>query len=375
MPINKRHTRIYLAIIAGFAVLVYLLSPILAPFLIAAFLSYLGDPVVDRLQSRGMNRTLGVSIVFLVMTLLGLLCLLVAAPLIESQIRIAIKSIPQLGIWINTEMVPFLERLSGLEMPTINVGTLTSTAAKHWNQLGGVVGVMANWLGSSTQMMLSWIAFATIVPVVTFYLLRDWDVLLVKIKQLIPRQFEPKIAALAREVDEVLSQFLRGQLLVMLAQMIYFSVALTLVGLDLALLIGVLAGAVSFVPYLGAIIGIGSGVLAALMQYHELMPIVWVLLVFGIGQALETMVLTPLLVGDRIGLHPVAVIFSVMAGGQLFGLVGVLIALPVAAVITVLLRHAHELYLGSTLYSHDSGTEIAAAPPLEEKQEPDLPPA
>lgn len=361
MTINKRHTQIYLAAIAGFALLVYLLSPILAPFLIAAFLSYLGDPLVDRLQSRGMSRTAGVLIVFLVMNLLGLSCLLLAAPLIENQIRIVITSIPQLGIWINTELVPFLESLSGLEVPTLNVGTLTSAAAKHWNQLGGVVGVLAHWLGSSTQLMLNWIAFATIVPVVTFYLLRDWDLLLLKIKQLIPRQFEPTITALAREVDEVLAQFLRGQLLVMLAQMVYFSLALTLVGLDLALLIGVMAGAVSFVPYLGAIIGIGSGVLAALMQYHELMPIIWVLLVFGIGQALETMLLTPLLVGDRIGLHPVAVIFAVMAGGQLFGLVGVLIALPVAAVITVLLRHAHELYLGSSLYSHDPNVDLATS--------------
>ncbi len=361
MPVNQRNNRIYLAIVIAFSALVYLLSPILAPFLIAAFLSYLGDPLVDRLHRRGLSRTLGVIIVFLGMTLLGLLCLLVAAPLIEGQIRIVIRSIPQLGDWINTAMVPFLESISGLTIPTVNVGTLTAAAAKHWNQLGGVVGVLAGWLGSSTQVMLSWIAFATIVPVVTFYLLRDWDVLLAKINQLIPRQFEPKITALAREVDEVLAQFLRGQLLVMLAQMVYFSVALSLVGLDLALLIGISAGAVSFVPYLGAVIGIGSGVLAALMQYHELMPVVWVLVVFGIGQALESMVLTPLLVGDRIGLHPVAVIFAVMAGGQLFGLVGVLIALPVAAVITVLLRHAHEFYLGSTLYSQDAGADSTAA--------------
>ncbi len=359
MPLSKRNNRIYLAIIIGFAALVYLLSPILAPFLIAAFLSYLGDPLVDRLHRRGMSRTLGVIIVFLTMTSLGLLCLLVAAPLIESQIRIVIRSIPQLGDWINTEMVPFLESVSGLTVPTVNVSTLTAAAAKHWNQLGGVVGVLAGWLGSSTQVMLSWIAFATIVPVVTFYLLRDWDLLLAKINQLIPRQFEPKIAALAHEVDEVLSQFLRGQLLVMLAQMVYFSLALSLVGLDLALLIGITAGAVSFVPYLGAIIGIGSGVLAALMQYQELMPVVWVLVVFGIGQALESMVLTPLLVGDRIGLHPVAVIFAVMAGGQLFGLVGVLIALPVAAVITVLLRHAHEFYLSSSLYSNEPDDAVA----------------
>lgn len=350
MPAEHHHTRIYLAVCAVIAGLIYVLSPILAPFLIAAFLAYLGDPLVDRLESRGMGRTAGVAIVFTSMTVFGVVALLLAAPLIESQVRTLIQGIPQFGAWINGEAVPFLESLLGLDLPTINVGTLTGAAARHWDQIGGIVGVLANWLGDSTQMMLSWLAFATIVPVVTFYLLRDWDILLVKVNGLIPRQFEPKIASLAKEVDVVLAEFFRGQLLLMLAQAVYFSLGLALVGLDLALLIGVLAGAVSFVPYLGAIIGVSAGVLAAIMQFHELLPVIWVLLVFGIGQALEGMVLQPLLVGDRIGLHPVAVIFAVMAGGQLFGFVGVLIALPVAAVITVLLRHFHELYIGSTLY-------------------------
>jgi predicted PurR-regulated permease PerM len=351
MPAEKHRTRIYLAIVAVFALLVYLLAPILAPFLIAAFLAYLGDPLVDRLEARCMGRTAGVAIVFSAMTVFGVSALLLTAPLIESQILVVIKVIPQLGSWINGVVVPFLDSLSGFTMPTINVGTITGAAAEHWDKVGGIVGVLASWLGNSTQLMFNWVAFATIVPVVTFYLLRDWDILMAKLNGLLPRQFEPTITMLAKEVDDVLAQFLRGQLLLMLAQGVYFSVGLALVGLDLALLIGLLAGAVSFVPYLGAIIGVSAGVLAATMQFHELLPVIWVLVVFGIGQALEGMVLQPLLVGDRIGLHPVAVIFAVMAGGQLFGFVGVLIALPVAAVITVLLSHVQELYLNSALYA------------------------
>lgn len=377
MPAEKHRTRIYLAIVAVFAIMVYLLAPILAPFLIAAFLAYLGDPLVDRLEARGMGRTSGVAIVFSAMTLCGVTALLLTAPLIESQIRVVIKMIPQLGAWINDVMVPFLESLSGFDLHTINVGTITGAAAQHWDKMGGIVGVLASWLGDSTQLMVNWVAFATIVPVVTFYLLRDWDILVAKVNGLIPRQFEPTITMLAKEVDEVLSQFLRGQLFLMLAQGVYFSIGLSLIGLDLALLIGSLAGAVSFVPYLGAIIGVGAGVLAATMQFHELLPVIWVLLVFGIGQALEGMVLQPLLVGDRIGLHPVAVIFAVMAGGQLFGFVGVLIALPVAAVITVLLRHVQELYLNSVLYGpqmvaeqvHDPEPELE----LELEKKPDKP--
>ena len=371
MPAEKHRTRIYLAIVAVFALLVYLLAPILAPFLIAAFLAYLGDPLVDRLEARGMGRTAGVAIVFSVMTVFGVSALLLTAPLIESQIRVVIKVIPQLGSWINGVVVPFLESLSGFTMPTINVGTITGAAAEHWDKVGGIVGVLASWLGNSTQLMFNWVAFATIVPVVTFYLLRDWDILMAKINGLLPRQFEPTITMLAKEVDDVLAQFLRGQLLLMLAQGVYFSVGLALVGLDLALLIGLLAGAVSFVPYLGAIIGVSAGVLAATMQFHELWPVIWVLVVFGIGQALEGMVLQPLLVGDRIGLHPVAVIFAVMAGGQLFGFVGVLIALPVAAVTTVLLSHVQELYLNSALYAPQSLAEEASSGEPESEAGPD----
>ena len=166
-----------------------------------------------------------------------------------------------------------------------------------------------------------------------------------------PRPYERLVIKLAKQCDEVLAEFLRGQLLVMLALAVLYSVGLWIVGLEFFLLIGMLAGLVSFVPYLGFIVGIGVAGIAGFMQFHDIIHLVYILIVFGVGQIIEGMVLSPLLVGDRIGLHPVAVIFAVMAGGQLFGIVGVLVALPVAAVIVVLLRHVHERYLESNLYT------------------------
>ena len=181
--------------------------------------------------------------------------------------------------------------------------------------------------------------------------MRDWDVLVAKVHDLLPRRVADTASKLAGEVDTVLSAFVRGQFYVMLALGCIYSIGLWITGLDLALLIGMLAGLVSFVPYLGSIVGIVMACIAAMVQFHELISLVPVVIVFMVGQALEGMVLTPMLVGDKIGLHPVAVMFAVMAGGQLFGFLGILLALPVASVIMVLLRHVHDLYRYSDFYS------------------------
>jgi predicted PurR-regulated permease PerM len=200
--------------------------------------------------------------------------------------------------------------------------------------------------------LLAWLANLVLIPVVTFYLLRDWDILIARIDELLPRQYQPIVAKLAKDSDDVLASFLRGQFMVMLALGAIYSVGLWFIDLKLALLIGMMAGLVSFVPYLGFILGIIAASVAVLLQTQELMQLIPVFIVFGIGQALEGMVLTPLLVGDRIGLHPVAVIFAVLAGGQLFGFVGILLALPVAAVLAVLLRYAHGQYKSSSIFNN-----------------------
>ena len=201
--------------------------------------------------------------------------------------------------------------------------------------------------------LAAWVANLILVPVVTFYLLRDWDVMMAKVNRLLPRNIEPKVSLWASECDEVLGAFMKGQLLVMFALGVIYAIGLWLVGLDLALLVGMIAGLASIVPYMGFIIGIVVAGVAAFIQFQDPVVLAYVGAVFMVGQMLEGMLLTPLLVGDRIGLHPVAVIFAIMAGGQLFGFVGILLALPVAAVIMVLLRHLHERYKSSSLYVTD----------------------
>jgi predicted PurR-regulated permease PerM len=193
--------------------------------------------------------------------------------------------------------------------------------------------------------------------VVTFYLLRDWDIMKARVAALLPRDQAPAVTRLAAECEAVLAAFFRGQLLVMACLAVFYSLGLSIVGLDNAVAIGVIVGLLGFVPYLGIATGITLALLSALLQGGEPWLPLWVLLVFGLGHLLESWVLTPRLVGGRIGLHPVLVIFAILAGGELFGFVGVLLALPAAAAGTVFVRHARERYLQSDLYKGSGGGE------------------
>jgi predicted PurR-regulated permease PerM len=210
---------------------------------------------------------------------------------------------------------------------------------------------MLGYLSRSGFALIAWIANIVLVPFLTFYFLRDWDLLKERVAALVPRDHIGTVSRLAKESDQVLGAFLRGQFSVMVVLGVLYAVGLWAVGLDLGLLIGFIAGLVSFVPYLGPATGVILGVLAALVQYGDWAHVALVLGVFGIGQTIESYVLTPRMVGDKIGLHPVAVVFAIMAGGQLFGFLGVLLALPVAAIANVLLRYAHERYKHSRLYA------------------------
>lgn len=331
--------------------LLYLLAPVLTPFLVAALLAYLGDPLVDWLERHRLSRTLAVIIVFAGMFILGLLLLLIMVPLIERQLVAFIRGFPEFINWLQNTVIPMLAGIFGFDASVINLESLKNTVVANWQDIGDVAGRMLLKLSQSGQALFVWMAYLLLIPVVTFYLLRDWDYLVKQIQSLVPRRHVAMASKLAKDCDNVLSEFLRGQLLVMLTLGIIYTTGLWIIGLEFALLIGMLAGLVSFVPYLGFIVGIIAAFIAALMQFNELLPLFYVVLVFGFGQAVESMVLSPLLVGDRIGLHPVAVIFAVMAGGQLFGFMGVLLALPVAAVIMVVLRYLHEQYLDSNFYT------------------------
>jgi len=341
------------AFIAGSAWLVYLLAPVLMPFAFAAMLAYLGDPLTDKLETYQLSRTKAVLVVFAVMTLVFVLILLLLVPLLEYQIEHFVSSLPDYVAWLNETVIPWAQRRFRLGIRPVNLSQIVNLIKGHWEQAGGIAATVMTSVSHSGGVIAEWLMNLLLIPVVTFYLLRDWDGLVVKVHDLLPRRIAPTAAKLASEVDTVLAAFVRGQLYVMLALGCIYSIGLWMTGLDLALLIGMLAGLVSFVPYLGAIVGIVTACVAALVQFHELIHLVPVAIVFIIGQSLEGMVLTPMLVGDKIGLHPVAVMFAVLAGGQLFGFLGILLALPVASVIMVLLRHVHELYRYSDFYARE----------------------
>lgn len=340
----------WLSILLVSGLLVYLLAPVLTPFMVAIIFAYIGDPLVDRLEALKLKRTLAVVIVFFVLSMFAVIGFIILIPMIERQIVILGQKIPSYIEAVQTQLLPWLNEKFGFEQE-LDVISIKQSLQDSLKQTGGIASTVMGYLTHSGAVLAGWLVNLVLIPVVTFYLLRDWDVLLARIRELIPRKSLPVISRLASSSDEVLGAFLRGQLLVMLALSIIYSVGLWIIGLELALLSGLIAGLVSFVPYLGFIVGIIVAGIAAVMQFQDIIHLVYVAIVFGIGQLAEGTLLTPKLVGDRIGLHPVAVIFAVMAGGQLFGFVGVLLALPVAAVIAVVLRYLHERYKDSAMYS------------------------
>lgn len=331
-----------------------LLSPILTPFVLAALLAWLGDPLVDRLELNGRTRNQAVVLVFTLMTLLVVLGLLILLPMLERQVRTLVTALPGYGDWLMGTALPWLENRTGLQLVSwLDPDRLIALVQDHWERAGGVAATVVSYVSRSGFAMLAWVANIVLLPVIAFFFLRDWDKLVERVASLIPRAHIDTVSQLARASSDVLSGFLRGQFLVMLILGVMYGIGLWAVGLELGLLIGVIAGLFTFIPYLGPATGVFFGVIAALVQYGDWKHVVGVLAVFGVGQVIESYWLTPKLVGDRIGLHPVAVIFAVLAGGQLFGFLGMLLALPVAAVANVLLRYVGDRYTHSRLYAGD----------------------
>lgn len=349
--INKQWYILALVILTGY--LVYLLSPILTPFAVGALLAYLFDPLADKLETWKLSRSLAVAVVFLVITVIVIGVALLLVPALERQISSFIKNLPLYFEWLRNNINPWLQSTFGLKTNFFDMSELTQLIKSHWESAGGIAQSVLSSVTKSGLVIVNWFMNFLLIPVVTFYLLRDWDIITERVSQLVPRPYYNRVSNISSDANTVLSSFLRGQLSVMLALGTIYTVGLWIVGIELSLLIGMGAGIISFVPYLGTIVGLIGGVIAAVVQFGDVNHVVYVLIVFSIGQLLEGFVLTPWLVGDRIGLHPVAVIFAVLAGGQLFGFVGVLLGLPLAAVIMVLLRHGHEKYMESKLYGKE----------------------
>lgn len=342
-----------LSVLAFLTLFFWLLEPILMPFMVGILLAYLGDPLADRLEAYRLGRTLSVTLVFIGLSSLLVILVFLTIPLLGRQLDLLATKIPQWLHALQNIIIPWMQQTLDLPADSLPMTPFKTVLTENWTSAGGLVGDLWGKIAGSSMAMLAGLANLVLIPVVTFYLLRDWDILMGRLRDLLPRSIEPTVVHLATQCDEILGAFIRGQLLVMLALGIIYSVGLKFIGLDLALILGLIAGLASIVPYMGFIVGIAAAGIAAWFQFHELSMLLAVGGVFAVGQLLEGMVLTPLLVGDRIGLHPVAVIFAIMAGGQLAGFSGVLLALPVAAVIMVLLRYAHANYKDSELYTAD----------------------
>jgi len=323
--------------------LLYLLAPILTPFVAAALLAYVGDPIADRLQKFKLPRTLAVVAVFILTFLfLGLLVLLVG-PLIRTQVGALLEALPAIAARAEEVWLPWIAATLDVQLgDDVGIGPFLARYSEMAGNWGGKVLIgVAESGGALAAAVIS----LFLIPILTFYLLRDWDYIVARLGALVPASQRETVFSLVRDADDMLGAFLRGQLLVMIALAIIYSLGLGLVGLKFAIAIGVVAGLVSFVPYLGLIFGIALASLTVALEPEPLWKLVGVFATFTIAQMIEGSVLTPKLVGDRIGLHPVLVIFAVVAGGQLFGFFGILLALPTAAVLSVLVRFAYRNYL------------------------------
>jgi predicted PurR-regulated permease PerM len=342
-----------LVIAAGW--LFYALAPVITPFVISAGLAFLGDPLVDRLERVRIfqwkfSRTVAVVVVFLLISTLLFVVLLFFLPLLRDQVERLVEKAPAMFEWLVHTAMPWLQQKLGLTAFELDAENLTAALKDYWKEASAALLGVLGTVSRGGQAVLNWLMNLVLVPVVTFYLLRDWDALVEGVRTLIPRNSEPVVSQLFREIDQVLGAFLRGQLMVMIALGLIYTLGLWFTGLDLALIIGMGAGLLSIVPYLGTFAGLVAALIAAVFQFQDILHPVLVLMVFAVGQSLEGMVLTPKLVGDRVGLHPVAVIFAVLAGGQLFGFLGILLALPVASALNVLVRYVHKKYQESELY-------------------------
>jgi predicted PurR-regulated permease PerM len=341
--LSSRYRVNWLIAIALTGWLLWLLAPVLTPFIAAGLLAYIGDPLADRLQRLKFPRTIAVVTVFvLTFFALGLIVLLVF-PLIQTQVSALLEALPGIVVQVEQVWLPKLTALLGIE-PGEDIG-LGAFLARYSDMAGSWGATVLMSLSRSGGALAAAVISLFLVPILTFYLLRDWDSILQRLIAIVPTKQRATVVSLARETDEVLGAFLRGQILVMISLSIIYASGLSLVGLRFAVAIGVVAGLVSFVPYLGFIFGIGLAGLTVALEPDPWLRLLGVVATFSIAQVIEGSFLTPKLVGDRIGLHPVLVIFSIAAGGQLFGFFGILLALPAAAVLSVLVRFAYNRYL------------------------------
>jgi len=350
---TQKRTAAWLLIAIIAALLLTLLAPVLTPFIVASVLAYALTPLVNRLDHLGRGRLPRVAAVLIVellfiLILLGVILLIV--PILARELPLLREQVPLLFDRLNVWLQPLAAQMGlnlSLDTASIRGFVLKYLDANGEDVLGSTLASIK--LGGSVALAL--VGNAVLIPVALFYLLLDWERFVTRVVELVPVHLRAEYDAFMKEADGVLGQYLRGQLLVMIVLAAFYSVGLSLFGLDLALPIGVFTGLVAFVPFLGFGLGLVLATLSGLLQFASIKAVVMVAVVYGAGQVIESYVLTPRLVGERIGLHPLAVIFALLAFGQLFGFVGVLVALPASAVLLVAIRRVRAGYMASKLYT------------------------
>ena len=350
---TQKRTFSWIAIAIAIFLILWLMGPVLTPFVVAAVLAYALTPLVNKLDYMGrgrLPRVVAVILVEVLFLLVGLSLILLIVPIMAKEIPLMREQLPLLADKFNNWFSPLAAQFGfkvSLDVNSIKAFVLKYLSTNFEDTLGSVLSSLK--LGGSVALTI--LGNAVLIPVALFYLLMDWERFVARFFALVPLRVREGFDSFTQEADVVLGQYLRGQLLVMISMAVFYSVGMLLFGLDLALPIGIFTGLAMFVPYLGFGIGLILAVLAGLLQFASIKALVMVGVVFGIGQLLEGFVLTPRLVGERIGLHPLAVIFALLAFGQIFGLVGVLVALPASAVLLVAIRRMQANYFSSKLYT------------------------
>ncbi|WP_449231682.1 AI-2E family transporter [Azospirillum doebereinerae] len=349
MTTERQQLRFWLIGLGFLVVALWLLSNILLPFVAGMAIAYLLDPLVDRLEALRLPRWAGTTLVLLFFLLMLVLFVLLLVPLVQGQVTHLVEVLPQYATVVRERTLPALDRLLH-RLPPADVERLRAAAGNYAGDMAGWIATLVTRILSSGLAIFDVLTLVFITPVVAFYLMRDWDVMVAKVDSWLPRRNIATIREQAREVDATLSGFVRGQATVCVVLGLFYALALSAAGLDFGLVIGLVSGLLSFVPYVGTLFGFVASTGLALLQFDEFWRVGLVVGIFLFGQAIEGNVLTPKLVGDKVGLHAVWVMFALLAGGSLFGFVGVLLAVPVAAVIGVLTRFALGRYLSSGYY-------------------------
>ncbi len=327
----------------------YLVREILLPFVLGLGIAYAFDPLADRLTRWRIPRGIASALILAGVFAAAAAALVLLVPLLQEQLVLLAKQVPELVAWVRAQAADLVETLRG-RIAAQDVAQLQEAARGYAGDVAAWLGRLVSRLWSGGLAAVNLVSLVIVTPVVAFYLLRDWDRLMARVDGWLPRGAAPTIRAQAREIDRLISEYVRGVASVCLILAVFYGALLTLVGLDYGLVVGIFSGLISFIPFVGAILGLVISVALALYQFSDWIPVALVAGVFVAGQLLESNVITPRLVGERIGLHPVWVLFALFAGGVLFGFVGVLLAVPAAAAIGVLARFALERYLESPIY-------------------------